>query len=81
MRCKEKLRSLICYAGSATEASIGSKPMGSELRMLICTLIVKSQHLIDGRAVKIAGGKAQISEIFIQFFTFRNKPCLMGSAP
>lgn len=81
MRCKENLRSLICYAGSATEASIGSKPIGSELKSVICTLVVKSQHLIDRRAVKITGGKAQTSEIFIQFFTFRNKPCLMGSAP
>ena len=30
LSCKEK-RTLICYAGSASEASIGSKPVGSEL--------------------------------------------------
>ena len=81
MRCKEKLRSLICYAGSATEASIGSKPMGSELKMLICTLIVKSQHLIDGRAIKITEKEPQASEMIIQFFTLRCKSCLIGRAP
>lgn len=31
MRCEKIKRALICYAGSAPEASIGSKPIGSEL--------------------------------------------------
>lgn len=31
MRCAERHRALIRYAGSAPEASIGSKPLGSEL--------------------------------------------------
>lgn len=33
MRCDKKWRALICYAGSAPEASIGSRPIGSELGM------------------------------------------------
>lgn len=33
MRCGKEWRALICYAGSAPEASIGSRPIGSELVM------------------------------------------------
>jgi hypothetical protein len=45
MHCGEKDgRTLICYAGSASEASIGSKPLGSELRLFIYAEIVKSQR-------------------------------------
>lgn len=47
MRFEKDLRALICYAGSAPEASIGSKPMGSELVVFICTLIAKSQHFVE----------------------------------
>ena len=47
MRCEKDWRALICYAGSAPEASIGSKPIGSELVMFICTLIAKSQHFVE----------------------------------
>lgn len=47
MLSEKNRRTLICYAGSASEASIGSKPIGSELVMFICILIAKSQHLID----------------------------------
>lgn len=50
MRCKKDWRALICYAGSAPEASIGSKPLGSELVMFICTLIAKSQHFVEWAA-------------------------------
>jgi hypothetical protein len=31
MLLAEMIRALICYAGSAPEASIGSKPIGTEL--------------------------------------------------
>ena len=47
MRCEKDWRALICDAGSAPEASIGSKPIGSELVMFICTLIAKSQHFVE----------------------------------
>lgn len=47
MRCAEDKRTLICYAGSASEASIGSKPIGSELAPLISILGAKSQYAID----------------------------------
>lgn len=46
MRCEKDRRALICYAGSAPEASIGSKPIGSELVVFICILIAKSQHFV-----------------------------------
>lgn len=47
MRFEKDRRALICYAGSAPEASIGSKPIGSELVLFICTLIAKSQHFVE----------------------------------
>lgn len=47
MRCEKDRRALICYAGSAPEASIGSKPLGSELVVFICTLISKCQHFVE----------------------------------
>jgi hypothetical protein len=47
MLCVEDGRTLICYAGSASEASIGSKPIGSELKVFICILCGKSQDSVD----------------------------------
>lgn len=47
MRFEKDWRALICYAGSAPEASIGSKPIGSELVVFICALIAKSQHFVE----------------------------------
>ncbi len=47
MRCEKDRWALICYAGSAPEASIGSKPIGSELVVFICTLIAKCQHFVE----------------------------------
>jgi hypothetical protein len=47
MLCAEGRRTLICYAGSASEASIGSKPIGSELTSLICIVCRKSQDSVD----------------------------------
>jgi len=47
MRSEKEKRTLICYAGSASEASIGSKPLGSELGMFICLLLAKSQYFVD----------------------------------
>lgn len=49
MLCVEGKRTLICYAGSASEASIGSKPVGSELRSLICSVWAKSQDSLDSQ--------------------------------
>lgn len=47
MRSEKEMRTLICYAGSASEASIGSKPLGSELGTFICLLLAKSQYFVD----------------------------------
>jgi len=47
MRSEKGRRTLICYAGSASEASIGSKPIGSELDMFIWFMRSKSQHFVD----------------------------------
>lgn len=41
---KRDRRALICYAGSAPEASIGSKPFGSELSIDIGSKPLKSQQ-------------------------------------
>lgn len=38
-----KMGSLICYAGSATEASIDSRPLGRELHLSIPLLKTASQ--------------------------------------
>ena len=39
---------LICYAGSASEASIGSQPMGGELVVDMVTLCPESQGFPNG---------------------------------
>jgi len=39
----KRMRALICYAGSAPEASIGSKPIGSELKCYIGRIGLESQ--------------------------------------
>lgn len=38
MHCNEGSGTLICYAGSASEASTDSRPLGSELKRDMCTL-------------------------------------------
>lgn len=43
MQGKKEKRTLICYAGSASEASIGSKPIGSELELYIRANMPKCQ--------------------------------------
>lgn len=43
MRSEKEMRALICYAGSAPEASIGSKPIGSELNVEIVIVEGRSQ--------------------------------------
>lgn len=43
---REKMRPLIRYAGSAAETSIGSKPMGSELR----AEVYPNRHVVQARA-------------------------------
>lgn len=52
MRSEKGRRTLICYAGSASEASIGSKPIGSELEMFIWLIRSKSQHFVDWSKVR-----------------------------
>lgn len=49
MRCVRKWWTLICYAGSASEASIGSRPMGSELMRYMGIVGYKSQDFPDER--------------------------------
>jgi len=48
MRCAEKVWALICHTGSAPEASIGSKPIGSELVDTNASLAAKCQGILDG---------------------------------
>lgn len=57
MRSEKDRRTLICYAGSASEASIGSKPLGSELVVFICLLHAKSQHFVDWWRARLAPGE------------------------
>jgi hypothetical protein len=45
MRSEKDGRTLICYAGSASEASIGSKPMGSELDLHMVRMPGRSELL------------------------------------
>lgn len=45
MRCAERNWALICHAGSAPEASIGSKPLGSELADVRASLAPESDRL------------------------------------
>lgn len=54
MRSEKGRRTLICYAGSASEASIGSKPIGSELKMFIWLIRSKSQHFVDWSKARLA---------------------------
>lgn len=49
MRCVRKWRTLICYAGSASEASIGSRPLGSELNTDMVIVWLKSQGRLNGQ--------------------------------
>jgi len=51
MRCVRKWWTLICYAGSASEASIGSRPIGSELILNIGIARHKGQDSPDERLV------------------------------
>lgn len=47
MPCVEEFGTLICYAGSASEASIGSRPIGSELDRDMVIVWLKSQELLN----------------------------------
>lgn len=44
MRDLKEMWALICYAGSAPKASIGSKPIGSELDVKIGPGLLRSQE-------------------------------------
>jgi len=46
MLCAETIGTLICYAGSASEASIDSKPIGSELKNDMVMIPPKCQDLL-----------------------------------
>lgn len=48
MPCAERNWALIRHAGSAPEASIGSKPLGSELAYIGASLAPKCQEFLDG---------------------------------
>ena len=61
MRCEKDWRALICYAGSAPEASIGSKPIGSELDTFIWFVRSESQHFVDRLKVCVASVIAVMS--------------------
>jgi len=52
MRCAEKIWALIRHAGSAPEASIGSKPIGSELVHENASLAAKCQEILDGSVAR-----------------------------
>lgn len=47
MRYAEKSWALICHAGSAPEASIGSKPLGSELVHIPVRVMGNCQGILD----------------------------------
>lgn len=67
----EREWTLICYAGSASEASTDSKPLGSELADIPASLAPECQGFVDGRAARSKGeacgthsiGQAQASEL------------------
>jgi len=46
MPCDKMIGTLICYAGSASEASIDSKPIGSELKSDMVTIPPICQDLL-----------------------------------
>ncbi|CAA7619547.1 hypothetical protein MTBSS4_250005 [Magnetospirillum sp. SS-4] len=54
MLCEKIIRTLICYAGSASEASIGSKPIGSELKLNLGMMGGGSQGCLPAQARKTA---------------------------
>lgn len=47
MPCNEKIGTLICYAGSASEASIDSEPIGNELKENIPTVVPVGQEILN----------------------------------
>jgi len=71
MRCAERNWALIRHAGSAPEASIGSKPLGSELADIHASIAPECQGFVDGRVARSKGeacrthsiGPAQASEL------------------
>lgn len=71
MRDLKEMWALICYAGSAPKASIGSKPIGSELDVKIGPRLLRSQENSSSNcrdaapALRLAGIK---SSIYIGFF-------------
>lgn len=77
MRSEKGRRTLICYAGSASEASIDSKPIGSELVTFIWLIRAKSQHFVDWSRACLASVHAVLSVQSIENINEnRSPPCL-----
>lgn len=80
MCCAEKIWALICHAGSAPEASIGSKPMGSELDIIYETTASKCQGFLDWPDARSrlggwpAAHRQSIQQIEIIDFVIGNRP-------
>lgn len=51
----ERKWTLICYAGSASEASTDSKPLGSELADIRASLAPECQGFVDGQVARPKG--------------------------
>jgi len=56
MPCDKMNGTLICYAGSASEASIDSKPIGSELKSDMVTIPPICQDLLNTAAAPLCRG-------------------------
>lgn len=57
MLCVEDWWTLVCYAGPASEASIDSKPIGSELENQIGTGAGESQLFVETSADRMIGSQ------------------------
>jgi hypothetical protein len=66
MRSEKDGRTLICYAGSASEASIGSKPMGSELDLHMVRMPGRSQESLDFSKILFSPGCERGTSAFLQ---------------
>ena len=90
MRCAKRNWALIYHAGSAPEASIGSKPLGSELGSRHTSIAPECQGFFDGWVARSVGEAcransirpAQASELKHRFFGHRvhlANPSLSGA--
>jgi len=63
MRCAERNWALIRHAGSAPEASIGSKPLGSKLADIHASIAPECQGFVDGRIELLKEAQIPVWEI------------------